>query len=108
MKRILLFTLAAVLVLSFSVLVLAQPAAARKVAKEREEYLTLNKSEIMALQTALAQAGVFRGKVDGRLGPVTRRALRDYQRANNLKVTGRPYEATLIKLRVSYRVMKRR
>jgi len=39
-------------------------------------------------QRALAQAGFETGPADGVMGPRTERALRDYQRANQLQVTG--------------------
>lgn len=119
MKRILSFVLVIVLVLSFSVMIFAQQATPKKQTTERaktvqpakteqkattehKEHLKLNKDEIISLQNALAKAGVYKGKVDGVLGKATKRALRKYQKANNLKVTGEPNEETLTKLGVSY------
>lgn len=38
------------------------------------------------IQTALKNAGFYKGAVDGKLGKGTRRAIRNFQRANNLPV----------------------
>jgi peptidoglycan hydrolase-like protein with peptidoglycan-binding domain len=43
---------------------------------------------VKALQTALRKAGFFYGKVDGSLGPQTRAAVKEFQRANNLNADG--------------------
>ena len=41
------------------------------------------------VQRALAQHGYYRGDVDGKLGPMTRRAVRAFQEDQGLKATGR-------------------
>lgn len=41
------------------------------------------------VQRQLAAAGYYRGEIDGVVGEGTRRAIRSYQRANNLPVDGR-------------------
>ena len=41
------------------------------------------------IQTALKNAGYYQGTVDGKLGKKTRRAVRAFQRANNLPVDGK-------------------
>lgn len=41
------------------------------------------------IQTALKNAGYYDGNVDGKLGKKTRRATREFQKANNLPVDGR-------------------
>lgn len=114
MKRILVFVVATVLVLSFSAFVLAQQATTttqqkqeaakmeHKATMAHKEHIKLTKEEIISLQEALAKAGYFKGKATGVLGAATKRALREYQKANNLKVTGMPNEETLTKLGVSY------
>lgn len=43
---------------------------------------------VMGLQRALKKAGFMSGKLDGRMGPQTREALRSFQRANGLKADG--------------------
>jgi len=52
-------------------------------------------SEVSALgnpeqiQTALKNAGYYQGAIDGKLGKKTRRAVREFQKANNLSVDGK-------------------
>lgn len=41
------------------------------------------------VQTALKNAGFYQGAVDGKLGKKTRRAIRAFQRANNLHADGK-------------------
>lgn len=41
------------------------------------------------IQTALKNAGFYKGTVDGKLGKGTRRAIRKFQKANNLPVDGK-------------------
>lgn len=50
-----------------------------------------------SVQRALREAG-YRIAVDGRIGPQTRAALRDFQDAHGLEPTGRVNRATLTKL----------
>ncbi|HOY10851.1 MAG TPA: peptidoglycan-binding domain-containing protein, partial [Candidatus Omnitrophota bacterium] len=40
---------------------------------------------ITQIQTALKKAGFYKGEVDGRLGPQTRKAIRAFQKENGLK-----------------------
>jgi murein L,D-transpeptidase YcbB/YkuD len=41
------------------------------------------------IQTALKNAGLYLGEIDGKIGPQTRRAVEDFQKAHNLKVDGK-------------------
>jgi peptidoglycan hydrolase-like protein with peptidoglycan-binding domain len=41
-----------------------------------------------AVQTELANRGYYHGSIDGAIGPGSRDAIRAFQRANNLPVTG--------------------
>ena len=41
------------------------------------------------IQTALKNAGYYQGSVDGKLGKKTRKAVREFQKANNLSVDGK-------------------
>jgi peptidoglycan hydrolase-like protein with peptidoglycan-binding domain len=41
------------------------------------------------IQTALKNAGYYQGAVDGKMGKKTRRAVREFQKANKLPVDGR-------------------
>ncbi|MGH7450838.1 MAG: peptidoglycan-binding domain-containing protein [bacterium] len=116
MKRIIAIAFIAVLTLSLAAMGLAQQAtkpmekkqttapakAEHKAMTATTEHLKLAKDEIIALQNALINAKVYKGKANGNLDMATKRALRKYQQDNKLKVTGEPNEATLIKLGVSY------
>jgi peptidoglycan hydrolase-like protein with peptidoglycan-binding domain len=46
-------------------------------------------SEVMEVQQKLQADNLYSGKIDGRLGPETRQALRSYQKENKLRVTAR-------------------
>ena len=52
-------------------------------------------SSVSQVQSALSREGYYSGAVDGSLGPETRNALRRYQRARGLSVTGRVDRATI-------------
>jgi peptidoglycan hydrolase-like protein with peptidoglycan-binding domain len=54
----------------------------------------LRQQKVAQLQTQLNAAGA-QLTVDGKMGPATRAALRDFQKAHHLKVTGRPDAATM-------------
>jgi murein L,D-transpeptidase YcbB/YkuD len=41
------------------------------------------------IQTALTNAGLYLGAIDGKMGPKTRKAIEEFQTANNLKVDGK-------------------
>ncbi len=41
------------------------------------------------IQTALKNAGFYMGAIDGKKGPMTKKAIEDFQQANNLKVDGK-------------------
>ncbi len=41
------------------------------------------------IQTALKNAGFYNGKIDGDIGPGTKKAIEEFQEANNLKVDGK-------------------
>ena len=44
--------------------------------------------EIKAVQGALQKAGLYEGAIDGKLGPKSKQAIRDFQSSHNLKVDG--------------------
>jgi len=44
---------------------------------------------VREIQTALNNAGFYMGMVDGKKGPLTKKAIEDFQRANNLEVDGK-------------------
>jgi murein L,D-transpeptidase YcbB/YkuD len=41
------------------------------------------------IQTALKNAGFYAGAVDGKIGPMSKRAIEDFQKANNLQADGK-------------------
>ena len=57
-------------------------------------------ADTRAAQQALKTQGFDTGPIDGRMGPRTRAALSDYQRKNDLPVTGMLDDATMTKLEV--------
>jgi peptidoglycan hydrolase-like protein with peptidoglycan-binding domain len=63
-------------------------------AKEAKEALPLPpqgpyKPTGIEIQTALKNAGFYTGNVDGKIGPKTKKAIEDFQKANGLKVDGK-------------------
>jgi len=54
-----------------------------------------NNTDTLALQVALDRAGFSPGVIDGTLGQKTRQAIRAFQEANDLAVTGNPDAQTL-------------
>lgn len=56
---------------------------------------------VMAAQRRLHDKGFYKGNFDGRMGPETQAALREFQKNSNLNVTGKLDEATLSRLGVS-------
>ena len=58
-------------------------------------------AQVRQAQEALKSQGQDPGPVDGMMGPQTKQALREYQKAQNLKVTGRLDSETSEKLGVS-------
>lgn len=60
----------------------------------------LTRVKLEAVQRALNERGYESGAVDGQLGPATRRAIRDFQRARGLPADGFPDPALLIALEV--------
>jgi peptidoglycan hydrolase-like protein with peptidoglycan-binding domain len=57
-------------------------------------------TDTRAAQEALRAQGISPGPIDGRMGPRTRAAISDYQRRENLPVTGTLDDATMSKLNV--------
>jgi peptidoglycan hydrolase-like protein with peptidoglycan-binding domain len=59
-----------------------------------------NAEQVKAVQQALKDKGHDPGEVDGKMGPKTQQALKDYQKAEGLKATGRLDTETAAKLGV--------
>lgn len=60
----------------------------------------LSQTQVRDVQQNLASRGFDPGKVDGRWGPRTQQALRDFQQDQNLQANGRPTPQTLAALGV--------
>src|SRR5262249_25558872 len=54
--------------------------------------------DVRRAQTALAQQGYYRGRIDGLAGPQTRDAVAQYQRRNGMPVSGALDGATMARL----------
>jgi len=77
-----------------------EPVAA--VAKAPAEPATsLKKSNIVKVQESLQEKGYYHGSIDGIIGPITRKAIREYQKAEHLPETGQVDEQTAAKLGVT-------
>ncbi len=50
---------------------------------------TVAKPTNQEIQTALKNAGLYAGEVDGKVGPATKKAIEEFQKANNLKPDGK-------------------
>ena len=64
------------------------PAPPAAVAPPLPEEPPLSRDERMAIQRQLGALGLYASGVDGAFGPGTRQAIRSFQRANDLPVTG--------------------
>lgn len=72
-------------------------------ASERDfEYkaANLSKPDIKDIQTALNEAGYTPGPVDGVVGPLTRKGIKEFQKARKLPTTGHIDGKTLRQLKV--------
>ena len=69
---------------------------------QRAHKFELNSERIKQCQAALNQRGFEAGPVDGLMGPLTRRAIRKFQKANNMKVDGQPSALLFTKLSLPY------
>src|SRR5579872_1257302 len=55
-------------------------------------------TKVKEAQQALQEAGLYKGKVDGKFGPQTKAAVKEFQKENGLKQTARLDSATMKKL----------
>lgn len=55
-------------------------------------------AKVKKAQQALQEAGLYKGKVDGKFGPQTKNAVKQFQKENGLKQTARLDSATMKKL----------
>jgi peptidoglycan hydrolase-like protein with peptidoglycan-binding domain len=59
------------------------------------------KDQIKEAQEGLIKAGLYKGKATGVYNADTRKAVREYQKKNNLPATGRLNDSTLAKLKTA-------
>ena len=59
----------------------------------------IDKPSIQDIQQALKSANLYQGKIDGALGPKTKKAIEDFQTKNNLKIDGKVGPKTWEKLK---------
>ena len=71
-----------------------------------EDFEPIRTETIINMQEILAQKGYNIGIPDGKLGPKTRSALRDFQKENGLKQDGYPNKDTLLKLNIYRKELK--
>lgn len=55
-------------------------------------------AKVKEAQQALQEAGLYKGKVDGKFGPQTKAAVKEFQKENGLKQTAHLDSATMKKL----------
>lgn len=67
-----------------------------------EKSAVLNQQNIRKVQETLRDKGYYSAEIDGILGPKTREGIRQYQKAENLPVTGRLDAATAGKFGVGH------
>ena len=58
----------------------------------------LSKTHLRQVQQQLKTAGLYKGRIDGRMGPDTRRAIAQFQEKNGLQGTGKLDQQTLAAL----------
>lgn len=56
--------------------------------KQRPEGSTTLQLSVRQIQTALKNAGFYKGQIDGKVGPQTKQSIREFQKANGLKPDG--------------------
>jgi len=73
----------------------------READRDQRGTIAPSNEAITAAQRRLHDKGFYKGNFDGRLGPETQSAIREYQKNSNLNETGRLDQATLSRLGVS-------
>ena len=104
MKKLLTAAMAALLSLSAAAAQGTNPRTTppndNAAAKKRGPVFRATKDQIKQAQTLLKGRGLYNGEATGKLDPDTRAALRKYQEAEGIKVTGTLNRATLEKMSI--------
>jgi peptidoglycan hydrolase-like protein with peptidoglycan-binding domain len=77
----------------------AEPSAKPGATAMKAHHAAWTKDQIKEAQEGLAKAGLYKGKATGVFNKDTKKALRAYQKQNNLPVTGRLSDSVLVKLK---------
>lgn len=67
----------------------ASVKSSEEVSLDESKVAGFKQPDVKQIQTALKNAGYFEGAVDGKMGKKTRRAIRGFQKANNLPADGK-------------------
>jgi hypothetical protein len=67
-------------------------------ARYYDQHNRTNNSMESAVQQSLARSGYYTGPIDGCIGPMSRRAIANYQADRGMRVTGYPNESLLASL----------
>jgi len=87
--------------------ILSDMIAGRRQAPVRPEgFMPMRTEEILKLQQILADKGYYGGAIDGVLGPNMRKAIRMFQRDNNMITDGYPNGEVLLKLNIYEKELK--
>lgn len=74
-------------------------ATAVSTKSDTTHHMKWTKVQIEEAQTKLAKGGYFKGKPNGQMDADTRKALKAYQKANNMPATGKLSDSVLVKLK---------
>lgn len=78
--------------------VTGEPVTAQVKPSEAKSSQASSKASTREIQEALKNAGFYQGSVDGKMGPVTREAVKEFQRVHGLKDDGVVGKQTWAKL----------
>jgi uncharacterized protein YlxW (UPF0749 family) len=77
---------------------LAKVRSAKEAEVINKEEVDISKVTPEQIQSALKKAGFYSAEVDGKIGPKTKDAVKEFQKANGLKVDGKVGAQTWLKL----------
>ncbi|HEY7301942.1 MAG TPA: peptidoglycan-binding domain-containing protein [Xanthobacteraceae bacterium] len=78
-----------------------QPTQSQQQGQQGTSPINLSQNEIKQMQGALDQKGYHAGRQDGKMGPMTESALRQFQKDQSLQQTGQPDQQTLAALGIN-------